>query len=35
MIEFCKVLTKEFTIPKVDVSHKPLVDHWTKKLVGH
>jgi hypothetical protein len=27
IIEFFKGLKKEFTIPKVIVSHKPLVDH--------
>ncbi len=34
-IEFCRISTKEFTIPKVIVSHKPLVEHWTNKLVRH
>jgi hypothetical protein len=31
VIEFCRVSTKEFKIPKVIISHKPLVDHSTEK----
>jgi len=27
VIQLCRISTKEFTIPKIIVSHKPLVDH--------